>query len=48
MPAQKERTLIRLHQAEQDVHEGGLAGSVLPQDGMDLALLDLDVDVIQG
>jgi hypothetical protein len=48
MPAQEKRTLVRMHQAEQDVHEGGLAGSVLPQDGMDLALLDLQVNVIKG
>jgi hypothetical protein len=48
LPAKEERTFVRLYQAEKDVHEGGLAGSVLPQDGMDLALLDLHVNVIKG
>src|SRR2546422_1109968 len=40
--------LVRLQQAEQDVHQGGFAGPVLAQDRMDLACLNLEVYVVEG
>ena len=38
-PADQDLAFIRLIQAVEDVHQGGLAGAVFPQQGMDLALL---------
>ena len=40
--------LVRPVQAVQDVHEGGLAGAVLAQQGVDLTGLDGEVDVVVG
>ena len=40
--------LVRLEQAVEDVHQGRLAGAVLAEQGVDLAGLDGQVDVVVG
>ena len=40
--------LVRLQQAVELVHQGGLAGAVLAEQGVDLAGLDGQVDVVVG
>ena len=40
--------LLRLVQAEQHAHQGGFSGAVLAQQGMDLAPLQLERDVVVG
>ncbi len=37
---------IGVHQAEQDVHQRRLAGAVLPQQAVDLARLESEVDAV--
>ncbi len=34
--------------AEQDLHQGGLAGAVLPEQAVDFALVDLQADALEG
>ena len=41
-------TLIRDRETVEDVHQGGLAGAVLPEKGVDLALPQVEVDVVVG
>ena len=48
LAADDDLALIRLVEAVQDVHQGGFAGAILPQQGMDLALLEGQVDMIIG
>ena len=40
--------LVRLEQPVEDVHQGRLAGAVLAEQGVDLARLDGQVDVVVG
>ena len=40
--------LVRLEQPVEHVHQGGLAGAVLAEQGVDLARLDRQVDVVVG
>ena len=40
--------LVRLQQPVEDVHQGRLAGAVLAEQGVDLARLDGEVDVVVG
>lgn len=44
----KDLALIRHGKAVEDVHESGLAGAVLAQQGVDLAPLQVEIDVIVG
>jgi hypothetical protein len=44
----QDATLVGAQQAEQHVHQGGLAGAVLAQQGVDLAGLDHQVDAVVG
>src|SRR5690606_26761917 len=46
--AQVDLTLVRLQVAEQDVHQGRLAGTVFAQQGVDLLGADVEVDVVVG
>ena len=39
---------VGLVQAIQDVHQGGFAGAIFPQQGMDLALFQGQVDMVIG
>ncbi len=39
---------VRARQPVQDVHQGGLAGAVLAQQGVDLAPTHVEVDVVVG
>ncbi len=48
LPVNVDPAFVGLEQPEQDLHQGGLAGAVLPQDGVDLARTNLEVDVIIG
>ena len=48
LPVFLDNTLFRLVQAEQHTHQGGFAGAVFAQQGMDLALAQLQGDIIIG
>ena len=37
-----------LFNSEQHLHQGGLSGTVFPHQGVDLALVDAEIDVIIG
>ena len=39
---------VGLHQAEEDVHQGGLAGAVLAQDRMNLARIDIKIHMVKS
>jgi hypothetical protein len=41
-------TSLRLQQPEQDIHQRGLAGAVLPEDRVNLARFYLEIDPIVG
>ena len=43
---EEDLALLRLVETVEDVHEGGFAGAVLAQEGVDLARLDGHIDVI--
>ena len=43
-----DRALLRLIESEQDAHQSGLSCSVLAQQGMDLALFQLERHIIIG
>ena len=45
---EQDLALIGPGQAVEDVHERGLAGAVLAQQGVDLARLDVEVDAVVG
>ena len=47
-PVDKNLALIGYGQSVQDVHEGGLAGAVLSEQGVDLARPQIEVDVVVG
>jgi hypothetical protein len=46
-PVQQDGPPVRLLQAGDDLDQGGLAGPVLPDQGVDLAGLDVEADVLQ-
>ncbi len=48
LPVNVDLAFVGLEQPEQDLHQGGLAGAVLTQDGVDLTGSDLKVDVVIG
>jgi hypothetical protein len=48
LPVHQDLALVGLGQPVQDVHEGRLAGTVLTQQGVDLARPDLQVDAVVG
>ena len=48
LPVDADLPLLRLVQAEEHAHEGGLPGPVLPQQGVDLPPLQLQGDVVVG
>ena len=44
LPIEQDLTLVGPREAVENVHQGGLAGAVLPEQGMDLAGTDIEVD----
>ena len=48
LPVFLDNTLFRLVQAEQHTHQGGFTGAVFAQQGMDLALAQLQGDIVVG
>ena len=47
LAAHQDRALIGPMNAEQHFHQGRFAGAVLPEQGMDLASVDLEIDIAQ-
>ena len=48
LPLQADLALVRVVEAVEDVHESRLAGAVLAEQGVNLALGQLEIDVIVG
>ena len=44
----RDLALVGPVQAVEDPHEGALAGTVLPEEGVDLTAADIEIDVIVG
>ncbi len=48
LPVDENLTTIRVNQSIEDIHQGSFAGSVFANEGMDLALTYLEIDLIVG
>ena len=46
LPVDADLAGVGVHQAEQDVHERGLAGAVLPEEAVDFARLEGEVHAV--